>query len=62
MEDDQKWKTTKMEVHQHGYWSEVNKEREFCILGTRFFYFIILLATITIVAKTARPLLSLAGP
>ena len=48
---DQSGRRPKMEVHQHGYWSEVNKEREFCILGTRFFYFIILLATI--VAKTS---------
>ena len=49
---DQSGRRPNMEVHQHGYWSEVNKEREFCILGTRFFYFIILLATI--VAKTSQ--------
>ena len=34
---DQSGRRPIMEVHQHGYWSEVNKEREFCILGTRFF-------------------------
>ena len=35
---DQSGRRPIMEVHQHGYWSEVNKEREFCILGTRFFW------------------------